>query len=317
MTSNQRAQASGIGGENLTLLDGLIEGASGSAPVTTLLRKVKVVASRADVPALDEWVEHELGGYPEGVEVPEYRGPFAVEVLGTFGGPFGSGMSNAPVPSIGFPAAYREGSLFNILFTQPIAELEELSRGDDDLRAPWPANVIAQTNAMMMQGQVNLYEGLGLQQAWRVVTRAQLISIVDAVRTRILDLALTMERANPATGQAGAPPLPADAKQTIVTNVFGGNPNIAVASTGFSQSVEIEAGDRDALEQQLAALGVPQREIDALFTAITADEGIDSDGLGPATSSWLARIMMRAQELGIGTAGGLIANAISRYMGLT
>lgn len=301
----------------MTLLGELIDGASGDAPVTTLLRKVKVVASRADVPALDAWVEHELGGYPEGIEVPEYRGPFAVEVLGTFGGPFGSGIRNAPVPSIGFPADYRDGALFNILFNQPIAEIEELSTSGKNLEAPWPANAVAMTNSLMMQGEVSLYEGMGLQQAWRVISRAQLVSIIDAVRTRILDLSLTMERTNPATGQAGAPPLPPEEKRTIVTNIFGGNPNIAVASSGFTQDVHVSPGDREALSEQLSALGLPEVEIQRLFQALAADDADGTDGLGPETSSWLARTMLRAQELGIGTAGGLIANAISQYIGLT
>jgi AbiTii len=49
--------------------------------VANLLPKVKVVAARAKVPALDEWVQHELGGYPDAVEVSAYRGSFHVEVL--------------------------------------------------------------------------------------------------------------------------------------------------------------------------------------------------------------------------------------------
>lgn len=300
----------------MTLLDELIDGASGDASVTALLRKVKVVASRADVPALDEWVEHELGGYPEGVDVPTYRGPFATEVLGTFGGPFGSGMKNAPVPSIGFPAKFRDGILFNVTFTQSIAELEELSHSSEQLQSPWAANAIALTNSLIERGEVTLYEGLGLQQAWRVISRAQLVSIIDTVRTRILDLALTMERADPSTGQADAPPLPTDTKQMIVTNVFGGNPNIAVASEQFTQTVEIPVGDRAALREQLDALGVPEPDIGDLFAAISADDAVNRRSLGPETSGWLASIMVRAQDLGIGTAGGLIAAAIAQFVGL-
>ena len=49
----------------MTALDDLIDGASGDdVPVATLLRKVKVLASRLRSVAFEEWVDHELTGYP-------------------------------------------------------------------------------------------------------------------------------------------------------------------------------------------------------------------------------------------------------------
>ena len=238
-----------------------------------------------------------------------------MEVLGTFGGPFGSGMHNAPIPSIGFPADYRSGNLFNILFSQPIAEIEEVCGTSDPLRSPWAANTIAVANSMIKAGEVALYGGLGLQQAWRVITRAQLISIVDAVRTRVLDLALEIERADPSAGQAGAPPLPAEAQQTIVTNIFGGSPNVAVASSDFAQSSQVAVGDQEALRAQLASLGVPMGDIDELLAAIDTDGSVE-DELGTATSGWLGRLMMRGRELGIEASGSLIATAIAQFLGI-
>lgn len=300
----------------MTLLTALIDGASGDTAVTTLLRKVKVVASRAEVPALDDWVDHELDGYPPGVELPEYRGPFEAEVLGIFSGPFGSGLQNAPIPSVGFPKDYRDGPLFNITYTQSIAQIQELAAGEGSLQAPWPANAIALTNSLMAQGKVSLYNDMGLQQAWRVVSRSQIVAIVDTVRTRILDLALTMERDNPQAGESGGPALTPEAKQTIVTNIFGGTPNVAVASSDFSQSVAIAKGDADSLSSQLSAIGLPREEIEALWGAIEADGGLQVAEVGENTSSWLTRLMIRSQELGLGTAGGVIANLICQYLGI-
>lgn len=298
----------------MTLLDELIEGASGDTAVTTLLRKVKVVAARAEVPALDEWVQHELDGYPEGATIPEYRGPFQVEALGTFSGPFGSGIQNAPIPSIGFPPEFRDGRLFYIQFAQPIAQIEELSRSGDNPRAQWPANAIALTNSLIESGKVALYEGMGLVQAWQPISRGQLVAIIDAVRTRILDLALAMERSNPATGQTGAPPLPPGDQHQIVTNIYG-NANVAVASTGFTQSIDVGIGDRASLTQYLASLGLAESDINDLFAAIQRD-GSEASELGPATSQWLGRIMLSARELGIEAAGGLIAVAVAKFLGI-
>jgi hypothetical protein len=108
----------------MSVISDLIDAASGDvSPVATLLRKVKVVAARLHTGQLEQWVQHELMGYPSEVPLPEYRGPFAVEAAGHFAGPFQSGLRNAPIPSIGFPAEQR-GALFTMAFRQPIAELE-------------------------------------------------------------------------------------------------------------------------------------------------------------------------------------------------
>lgn len=121
----------------MSLLDEIIHGASeDSQSVATLLRRVKVLASRLDAVSLDEWVGHELAGYPDTESLPAYRGPFPAEVLGTFAGPFNSSIRAAPVPSVGFPADMREGWMFKVAFTEPISELEQLSHAKKQLQVP-------------------------------------------------------------------------------------------------------------------------------------------------------------------------------------
>lgn len=44
-----------------------------SVSTTDLLRKALVVARKLKVTDLVEWLTHELNGYPEGADVPEYR----------------------------------------------------------------------------------------------------------------------------------------------------------------------------------------------------------------------------------------------------
>lgn len=298
----------------MSLIQELINGASGDASVTSLLRKVKVVAARAEVPALDEWVQHELDGYPDGAELPEYRGPFQTEVIGHFGGPFGSGMRNAPIPSALLPEEFRAGMLFNISFSQPIAELEELTQGDGVLQSPWPANAIAYVNGLILSGKIEIYGDMGLLQAWRQVSKPQIVAIIDAVRNRILDLALTMEKSYPETGQPDAPPLPTEAQQLIVTNIYGTS-NVAVASSDFNQFIDLEPGDREALAKVLDSVGVPDEEIQALFEALESDGEVESE-VGPSTKRWLGNLMTRATDLGIGAAGGVIAEAVARYLGI-
>ncbi|MDE3062421.1 MAG: hypothetical protein KGJ51_05120 [Acidobacteriota bacterium] len=43
-----------------------------NAKVSNLLRKAKTIAVKLELPELEQWVEHELNGYPDG-DVPDYR----------------------------------------------------------------------------------------------------------------------------------------------------------------------------------------------------------------------------------------------------
>lgn len=287
-----------------------------------LLRKVKVLAARLDIGQLDEWVEHELMGYPAGAQLPEYRGPFPAEVKGDFGGPFGSGIKNGPVPAVGFPKEQRDSALFKIEFRQSIAQLEEFSSSEDMLREEWPADAVAWTNSLLQEGKASLYPQMGLQQAWKPISPAHIRGIVDIVRTRILDLALSLEKMNPEAGQDDSQRIDTAQAQTIVTHIYGAGSNIAIGSSDVTQSVSLPPpGDLDGLVSYMRSLGVGTAQVDALLAAIDADghEAHRSD-LGQNVSAWLGRLVSHAgsfaANMSAGAAGELAAAALASYFGL-
>ena len=73
----------------------------------TILRKCKVLAARLGSVSLENWLLWEANGYPEDVAVPNYR-IWPLDVKGYFSGPFGSGLQNAPIPSICLPEKARK-----------------------------------------------------------------------------------------------------------------------------------------------------------------------------------------------------------------
>ena len=250
----------------MTLLEDLIDSASSdTAPVSTLLRKVKVIAARLRTGELEEWVEHELVGYPDHAALPEYRGPFPASAKGHFIGPFQAQLQYAPIAPIGFPTDWREGALFTVVFHQPIIELERLGAHDEVIQAAWPADAVALTNTLIGRGEVRTYPDMYLQQAWREISPAQIRAIVDTVRSRILDLSLKLERIAPNAGQPNAdPPNQQEVKQ-IVTNVFGGSTNIAIHSSDFEQTITVPPpGDVDALIDYLNDVGRAPTNVDGL-----------------------------------------------------
>ena len=64
----------------------------------SILLKLRLLASRLGSNLLEEWVKRESEGYPKEIEVPPYR-IVPASYRGTFSGPFGSGINNAPIPT--------------------------------------------------------------------------------------------------------------------------------------------------------------------------------------------------------------------------
>src|SRR5262245_17308851 len=69
------------------------------ADLGPVLLKVRLLAARLESQPLADWVKHESEGYPVDSVVPDYR-VIPVTYTGTFSGPFGSGINNAPIPSL-------------------------------------------------------------------------------------------------------------------------------------------------------------------------------------------------------------------------
>ncbi len=79
----------------------------GESDLGALLRKCKVLAARLGSEPLENWVLWESNGYPENVEVPDYR-TWELQLTGHFFGPFGSGIQNAPIPLVCVPDKFRK-----------------------------------------------------------------------------------------------------------------------------------------------------------------------------------------------------------------
>ena len=59
--------------------------------LSTVLRKSRVLAARLKNEDFTKWVQHELDGYPQVTDIPEYRA-CKCQSQGHFGGAFGSGL---------------------------------------------------------------------------------------------------------------------------------------------------------------------------------------------------------------------------------
>jgi hypothetical protein len=71
----------------------------GNTPIGPILMKARLLAAKLGSDDLEEWVKHEAEGYPQGIDVPDYRN-LGMSISGSFDFGFGKRLNNAPIPSI-------------------------------------------------------------------------------------------------------------------------------------------------------------------------------------------------------------------------
>lgn len=300
----------------MTRLSQIIDGAASDAvPVATLLRQVKVVATRLGTVELEDWVNRELSGYDRVADLPVYRGPFTADVIGQFAGPFGSNPVR-PIPQMSLPEDLRGGDAFQIAFTEPITSLEELAKAKStedggNFQVPWNADMVLYINYLLQRGYIQLVEGHGLLHAYRRVSPQQLGAVVDAVRTRVLNLALDLEKVAPSAGDLGDDTaLNPEQERVIVNNIYGDGNNVSVNSPGSVQATHVvKKGDLAALRAAVAATGIPPETAAEVIDAVVADEAeAHARGEDPAPGERTQGVLGRL-TLGVGSTGGKVATA--------
>ncbi len=162
---------------------------SGATDVSELLRRAKVVASKLKLDDFDEWFNHELNGYPEEAEVPDYR---VVPSRLMHKNPF-HGLQPVYFTGELKPGAFNLAEHFaSLKMRQPIAQVAHLV-----------------TSIMKGTGTGTLECALGVGEMdalgssnpdfldahpVRVVNNGAVVAILEAVRNRVLKWSLELER---------------------------------------------------------------------------------------------------------------------------
>lgn len=287
-----------------------------AVPLSSVLRKAKILAARLGHAEFKEWVDRELNGYPDWRNLPGYR-IVPTPNFGTFSGPFGSGLKNAPIPSHCVPEKAREIIEQHHLVSGVSAYEQLLDRSSEDpLQVPWDANLIA------LVGQ-QIYRNMSCIGAWQYLADGAIAAMLDTVRNKLLDFVLEIEAAAPDVGEAapGARPIPSETvSQIFNTYITSGNAVVG----GSHENVNIHhvaTGDFNGLREHLRKLGVENSDIGELEQAISADpKPKDSSKLGSRVAAWIGKMVTKAAS-GVWTvstkvAGDVLSKLISSYYGL-
>lgn len=147
------------------------------ARVSDLLRKALVVSKKLGIEDIERWICNELGGYPAGEKIPDYREVRGeIKVLNPYRG---------WIP-LHFGDAEEGERLSRHRVMQPVGELDELheSAKTGTLFLPFPLHL---KNALMDSMDVPMEPCLH-------IPRTEVVGVLDAVRNNILQWTLELEQ---------------------------------------------------------------------------------------------------------------------------
>ena len=225
-------------------------------PISDILRKAKILASQLNNKDLRRWIDAELKGYDNADDLPDYR-KLNSPNLGTFAGPFGSGVKNVLIPVTLLPDAIRKFVTDPMEITHGVKEIEASATSGAKLRIPWPPEVV-----MLAREHVPMQDGAVLAEAWKPYTKSQMDGILEQVRNRLLDFLLELQQIDPEVLESddAIRSFPGDKVQNLFQTFIHGGHNIVATGTEFTQKAtqNVASGDTQALIDHLRNIGLDE-----------------------------------------------------------
>jgi len=277
--------------------------------VSSLLRKAMVIAKKLKIEELEKWVSLEADGYPAGSELPEYRKVSS------------EAKSFNPYNGLWLPLMWANGQEPVWLRLRPIAqsipELEDLVTRDDNGSLQMDFN--PETAAALMKAADMVRPPVSF------ITKTSLIGIISKVRNLILEWTLRLENqgilGNDMTFTRTEIQSASANRGIIIENFQGIIGDVSNSTVTQNLTMSIKEGDFDSLADFLKSKGVDEVDVKTLEVALDADPKPKESGkFGTKVSQWMGFMLQKAAggtwEIALGAAGGLLADAVSRYYGL-
>lgn len=306
----------------MSLLSEIIKEATSGEDVAKLLRKCMVLAHVLGSTALAAWAKAELNGYDKAADLPDYRN-LSCRAMGQLVGPFNTWQGTLEIPLWVLPEQMRP-HFSSVFAREPIAHYESLVSASSDegqLMQPWPPEV---ARAFAPKAFI---QGTQCLKAWNAISPSEVKAMLDQVRSRVLEFALTISTDFPELGKGDELLSASTAKDSLVTQHFhttimGSVGNMASGSTNVHQSADVVVaqGDIESLKRALESQGVPAQEIASLEQSIAEDKASGHSGVGPGVRAWLGNLtamaMSGAGAIGVNAVGGAIAPLVAKFLGL-
>ncbi len=254
------------------------------------LRKAKLIASELSIAEMKEWLKGELEGYRSGGVLPEYR-KLHVQSLGTFSGPFGSGVKNVVLPTLNLPDFLRDFAE-NYPVHESISELSELVKTKEGkLTRKWPAEVIiASREYIQMRG------GQVLVDAEQMISKSMFTGIIENSKNKLLDFLIELKEVKVDSSKPLTESTSAKVRNIFNVNVYGSHNVVASGETVTQSDIVVKAGDFESLSAFLKNIGIGKSEIEELERAVATDGPREKSKFGEKVNIWLGQMLSKISE---------------------
>lgn len=287
-----------------------------ATPVATMLRKMLVFASRVESDLLESWVRYELNGYPSSADLPEYR---RLRMNFKFTASNGyNGVENAPLAAWRIATATKVPDIHLLKFRDPIGTIDvnSLKSGDE-------LTVDMMNYSHMLKGKL-VEPSYSIYAFWGILSPTEVIGVIEAVRNRVLEFVLEMQKKYPDAGDgngSSSKPEVSQAVTNIYNNTILGNVGVVGEAKNSSVNITVNHGSVSDLRKVLGEHGVDEADIIELEAALVDEPVVkDRTTFGPKVASWVGKMAGKAAtgawNVGINVGTTVIQSALLAYYGL-
>ena len=281
--------------------------ADGTTSAGDLIRKARMVATKLKLTEINEWLGHELLGYPDSSKVRDYR------VIA------GDLRARNPV----------NGSLMPVRFGADLTEAISTFRchqsiGNlDGLLSHEPEMLEVALNPRELEFVQRLFDPS--DRSWvlpfRLISQTQVHAIIDRVRGIILDWALELEAKGILGNEMTFTPDEQERAGNIHIGSFQGVlGNVSHSNVTQNLQMNVKRNDFESLREMLLGMKLPESEVAELKAALDADEPPKAKGhWGQRVSKWFGEIAGKvasgAYKLTVDAALDHITKGVWQYYG--
>ncbi|OJT16854.1 hypothetical protein BO221_48010 [Archangium sp. Cb G35] len=222
--------------------------------LSELLRRTRVLAAKLKIPEMEAWVKNETSGYNRGnSEVPDYRRiPCELKALNIVRG--------------WIPVLLGDEEHFRTVdIHQSVAEIETLLESESSDRLS--AHVSSGEHTILAQAIPELRQ----TQVARIIGRASLKGVLEAVRNRVLEAALELDskgiRGEGLSFSDEERAKAAAVTTSIVNNIYGDNANIASAAHSPNAGAAFASGSA-TINQHIGNIQQGNQELANAFKSV-------------------------------------------------
>ena len=282
-----------------------------SASLSNTLRKAKILASAIGLREFREWVDSELSGYSDREDVPSYR-RFKPTNLGTFSGPFQSGVKNMVLPTYNLPPEVKDFAE-NLCFFDGVGALE--AQASDDHQWKWSQEMV-----LLAREFLQMSGGLVLVDAHQPIPAHTISGILDQVKNKLLDFVLGLQSSNVTSEDLENRTVETETVRNIFHVTIHGDRNIVASGEYVNQQVtSVQKGDIESLLGCLRELEVEDGDLKDLKSAVAAEPDATVGGYGPKVRAWLGGMVSKAAtgnwKVGVEIASKTLTDALNGYYG--